>query len=116
MYDHYSNVHFKEEVLEKIGNATNCYECNKTFHEEMRHNIIHVGVTHSFIENFLPKQYHIPKKVERKCKTLESETIHREEATSVKSSESNSVKVTELKPDSVKLNGIGNHMHSEHCM
>ena len=108
MYDHYSNTHFKKEILEKIGNHTSCFICPKPFHQDMRHNIIHVGVTHSIVEDFLPKKYHIPKKTRGK-------TIHYAEycqaGTSEKRSEEHQILpenkiIPEI--DSVQLNEIEN--------
>ena len=62
LYEHYSVVHYKDEILQLIGKSRKCFKCEKPFHKEMRHNIIHVGITHSLVERFLPEQYHVAKK------------------------------------------------------
>ena len=58
LYEHYSVVHYKEELEFKFGTKFSkfCPECGHP-----KENLIgHLGATHNMVEQFLPKPYHIP--------------------------------------------------------
>ena len=57
LYEHYSVVHYKNELEYKFGlkNAKTCPECG----EAKNKLVAHVGATHNQVEKFLPSKYHI---------------------------------------------------------
>ena len=64
LYAHYSCLHFKEHLLDIIGNnpANTCHICGKQFGGDIMHKIKHIGVTHGLVDNFIDKQHQIAKK------------------------------------------------------
>ena len=57
LYEHYSVVHYKQELEYKFGlkNTKRCPECG----EEKTKLVAHVGATHNHVETFLPSKFHI---------------------------------------------------------
>ena len=58
LYEHYSVVHYKEELEFKFGTKFSkfCPECGHP-----KENLIgHLGATHNKVEQFLPKPFHVP--------------------------------------------------------
>ena len=57
LYQHYSVVHYKQELEYKFGlkNLKRCPECG----EEKTKLVAHVGATHNQVEAFLPSKFHI---------------------------------------------------------
>ena len=62
MYLHYSTQHFREEMMKRIDSMTNCQLCEKAFSKSNTDNMKHMGVAHSLVDQFIPKQHQIPKK------------------------------------------------------
>ena len=57
LYRHYSNTHFKQELLNLAGDSLCCFLCKEM---KSRRNIItHLGVDHDYVDQFLPKEFHI---------------------------------------------------------
>ena len=63
MYGHFATVHFKNEILAQLDGSESCLYCDKLFHKELRVDniVIHLGVSHSMVEDFISPQYYIKK-------------------------------------------------------
>ena len=59
LYGHYSRLHFKDDLLLKVGADTReCTICKKVFTSQVNM-VTHFGSVHNMLEEFLPKEYHI---------------------------------------------------------
>ena len=59
IYGHYSRNHFKEDILNRVGEGNQCSFCSVIF-TNPHHKASHYGRVHNMLESFLPKQHHIP--------------------------------------------------------
>ena len=60
IYKHFALKHFRDELHATIKNKTECPFCPKALTTNVSDNIKHVGVSHSKVEDYLPKLHHIP--------------------------------------------------------
>ena len=82
LYNHYSR-HFKTQLLTHLdGNI--CIHCGREF-PKLDTAIVHAGGFHDLVDEYLPKEYHVPRSVqaktkESKCVTKDDEDSTEEEA------------------------------------
>ena len=65
LYSHYSLKHFKAGISSLIKSKTKCPICKKVFPNETK-NIVHMGNTHSIVDQFLSKKHQIPESLKKK--------------------------------------------------
>ena len=63
LYSHYSNIHYKERLQSFIcpDKKNGCKICGKEFSSKQQV-IIHIGLSHSRLEDFMPSNFHVPKR------------------------------------------------------
>ena len=63
LYSHYSNIHYKERLQSFICPDKNngCTICGKEF-SSTGGVIYHIGVAHNRLEDFIPSNFHVPKR------------------------------------------------------
>ena len=60
MYRHYSIVHYRKMILQKVGNPENkCPICEVRYQNSLCL-LNHYGRAHNMVEQFLPEKYHVP--------------------------------------------------------
>ena len=74
IYKHYSLKHYKKQFKQAYNLNVPCQMCG--FFQSPRQKVIqHLGATHDLVEQFLPKQYHIPQSKRHPKKTLLSNPL-----------------------------------------
>ena len=71
LYQHYSNIHYKRELIQLIAGKKQCPYCNRQF-KETNYAVVHVGCVHNRLEDFLPERFHIKKSSKKKPKLASS--------------------------------------------
>ena len=61
IYTHYTCKHFMGKMTEEFGSGLECNFCKKKC-RDLNSKFIHIGVTHSYVDKFLPPENIIPKK------------------------------------------------------
>ena len=63
LYSHYSNIHYKEKLQSFVcpDKKNGCTICGKEFSSK-QYLINHIGVSHNKLEDFIPSNFHVPKR------------------------------------------------------
>ena len=59
LYRHYAGLHYRGRLEERVRGQETCHLCGDS--RRRRNMVLHLGVDHSMVEDFLPEEYHLKK-------------------------------------------------------
>ena len=71
LYRHYAGLHYRGRLEERVQGQETCHLCGDS--RRRRNMVLHLGVHHNLVEDFLPEEYHLKKTSKENIKNSNTE-------------------------------------------
>ena len=71
LYRHYAGLHYRGRLEERVQGQETCHLCGDS--RRRRNMVLHLGVHHNLVEDFLPEEYHLKKTSKENIKNSNKE-------------------------------------------
>ena len=99
LYRHYAGLHYRGRLEERVQGQETCHLCGDS--RRRRNMVLHLGVHHNLVEDFLPEEYHLRKTSKENIQSSNTEE-HYNHSKLVPPDESESSTDSELKITNVE--------------